>query len=78
MGKVTGFLDSFLGRIILFGYTFALILHMLGGIRHLIWDAGHGFSQSEREGLALATIIGAAILTVLLWIIGYLFMGASR
>ncbi len=37
------------GRLILFGYTWALIHHMLGGIRHLIWDAGYGFEPNERE-----------------------------
>ena len=32
-----------IGRLVLFGYTWALIHHMLGGIRHLIWDTAHGF-----------------------------------
>src|SRR5215468_8728125 len=30
--------SSLLGRVVLFGYTWALIHHMLGGVRHLIWD----------------------------------------
>src|SRR5579871_4098332 len=34
--------SSFIGRVVLLGYTWALV-HMLGGIRHLIWDSGHGF-----------------------------------
>jgi succinate dehydrogenase / fumarate reductase, cytochrome b subunit len=29
---------SIIGRIVLFGYTWALIHHMLGGLRHLMWD----------------------------------------
>jgi succinate dehydrogenase / fumarate reductase cytochrome b subunit len=77
-GKVAGFVDSFFGRLILFGYTWALIHHMLGGIRHLIWDTGRGFSQQEREGLALATGVGSVILTVLLWIVGFFLIGVSR
>src|SRR4026208_2191786 len=32
------FAGSIIGRIILFGYTWSVIHHMLGGIRHLIWD----------------------------------------
>src|SRR5262249_54672608 len=47
---VGAFMSSYLGRLILFGYTWALLHHMLGGIRHLIWDAGRGFSPQEREG----------------------------
>ena len=43
--------SSFLGRIVLLGYTWALIHHMLGGVRHLIWDTGAGFGPAEREPL---------------------------
>ena len=34
--KVQAFMGSIIGSLILFGYTWALIHHMLGGIRHLI------------------------------------------
>src|SRR6266705_1951125 len=44
-----GFMGSLVGRLILFGYTWALLHHMLGGIRHLIWDTGHGLEPNERE-----------------------------
>ena len=57
--RFTAFINSWFGRLILFGYTWALIHHMLGGIRHLIWDTGRGFEQNEREWLALATIVGS-------------------
>ena len=77
-GKVASFVDSYFGRLVLFGYTWALIHHMLGGIRHLIWDTGRGFSQQEREGLALATGVGSVILTVLLWIVGFFLIGGPR
>jgi succinate dehydrogenase / fumarate reductase, cytochrome b subunit len=52
--------------------------HLLGGIRHLIWDTGRGFEPHERESLALATIVGSATLTVLLWIVGYFMIGGAR
>src|SRR6266446_4456915 len=72
------FINSWIGQLILFGYTWALLHHMLGGIRHLIWDTGHGFSQSEREWLSLATAVGSISLTVLLWVISYLSLGRSH
>lgn len=75
---VAGFMSSFLGRLILFGYTWALLHHMLGGIRHLIWDTGRGFTQSEREWLSLATIVGSIALTLILWVLGYLVMGGPH
>lgn len=62
---------SFLGRLVLFGYTWALLHHMLGGIRHLIWDTGRGFGAVERELLARLTLGGSIVLTVLLWIVAY-------
>ena len=64
-----------IGRIILFGYTWSVIHHMLGGIRHLIWDTGRGFGPIEREWLAAANLVGSIAITVLLWIFGLLAMG---
>jgi succinate dehydrogenase / fumarate reductase cytochrome b subunit len=72
------FMSSLLGRLILLGYTWALIHHLLGGIRHLIWDLGYGFTANEREGLAWATVIGSVGLTIVLWVLGYLVMGGSH
>jgi succinate dehydrogenase cytochrome b subunit len=77
-GRFEWFAGSLIGRLVLFGYTWALIHHTLGGIRHLIWDAGRGFGEQQREWLAAATIIGSIVLTVVVWVIGYLAMGGSR
>ena len=60
--------NSFLGQLVLFGYTFALMLHLLGGLRHIVWEHGFGFDPKERDQLALGGFIGAAVLTVLIWI----------
>jgi succinate dehydrogenase / fumarate reductase cytochrome b subunit len=75
---IGAFVNSWFGRMILFGYTWALMHHMLGGIRHLIWDTGRGYSLHEREWLSLATAVGGAALTAILWIVGYLFIGGPR
>lgn len=72
------YIGSWFGCVVLFGYTLALIHHALGGIRHLIWDMGHGFEPAERETLTLATVVGSITLTVLLWGVGYLAMGGPR
>ena len=72
---VQWFMETLIGRLILFGYTWALIHHMLGGIRHLIWDTGRGFGAQEREWLARATILGSIFLTILLWAVGLLVVG---
>jgi len=76
--QVEWFMGTIIGRLILFGYTWALIHLALGGIRHLIWDTLHGFGEQERMRLAQATLFGSVILTVLLWVVGYLLMGGAR
>ena len=75
--KVQAFNGSWIGRVVLFGFTWALMHHLLGGVRHLIWDIGYGFGPSEREWLARATLIGGIVLTVLLWVFGYFVMGLA-
>jgi len=70
------FVGSFIGRLIVFGYTWALIHHMLSGIRHLVWDLGYGFGKKEREWLTWAALIGSISLTILLWIIAFAAGGA--
>lgn len=75
---VQSFMASWIGRVILFGYTFALMHHLLGGIRHLIWDTGCGFEPAQREWLARATLLGSLGLTFALWVIGYFTMGGVR
>jgi succinate dehydrogenase / fumarate reductase cytochrome b subunit len=76
--EVQWFMGTILGRLILFGYTWALLHHMLGGIRHLIWDTTHGLGPLEREWLTAASLVGSIGLTIVVWIIGYLVMGGVR
>ena len=58
---------SWVGLLILFGFTLAYMMHLLGGVRHLIWDTGAGHGYRGRNGLSWATLIGSVVLTVLLW-----------
>jgi succinate dehydrogenase / fumarate reductase cytochrome b subunit len=63
------FFASWIGLLILFGFTWALTLHGIGGVRHLIWDTGAGYSKAGRNGLSWATLIGSVVLTILIWAI---------
>jgi len=76
--NVEWFMGSLIGRLVLFGYTWALLHHMFGGIRHLIWDTRHGLEPAEREMFALATLVGSVVFTILLWAVGYFAMGGPR
>ena len=67
----SAFFGSFFGRLILFGYTWALIHHMLGGIRHLVWDTGRGMDKHAATKIAFASVSASIILTFIVWIIAY-------
>jgi succinate dehydrogenase / fumarate reductase cytochrome b subunit len=65
---VADFFGSIVGRLVLFGYSWVLLHHMFGGIRHLIWDTGHGLSRETSTTLAIATLVASLIVTLILWI----------
>jgi succinate dehydrogenase / fumarate reductase, cytochrome b subunit len=60
---------SWAGKIVLFGFSLALIYHLLNGIRHLLWDAGIGFAipQVYRSGYVVAGL--TVVLTAAIWFI---------
>ncbi len=66
---------SWFGRLVLFGYTWALVHHALGGLRHLIWDTGRGFELNRVELMARLNLAGSIIITVVIWFLGYTAMG---
>jgi succinate dehydrogenase / fumarate reductase cytochrome b subunit len=72
------FMGSLIGRVVLFGYTWALLHHLLGGVRHLIWDTLHGLEPADREMITVATLVGSVSLTLVVWVVGYLAMGGPR
>jgi succinate dehydrogenase / fumarate reductase cytochrome b subunit len=67
---VNGIMGSAAGLIVLLGYTWALLHHMIGGIRHLIWDTGRGFDLKSVDMLSWGTIVLSLALTALLWFWG--------
>ncbi|HKU07412.1 MAG TPA: succinate dehydrogenase, cytochrome b556 subunit [Bradyrhizobium sp.] len=75
--NVQAFTSSLFGKLILFGYTWALLHHLVSGLRHFVWDLGYGFKANEREALTWGALIAGISLTVLVWIIAYA-IGAGR
>ena len=67
---------SWIGQLVLFGYTWALMQHLLGGVRHLIWDTGVGLEKHTASKIAWATVFGSVVLTLLVWVVGYMLRGA--
>lgn len=66
---LNGIASSLLGKLVLLGYSWALIHHMFGGIRHLIWDTGRGLDLASVRTISWATIIGSLIVTLAIWLL---------
>lgn len=67
---LTGWLASgFVGGLLVFLATWAIFHHLLGGIRHALWDRGLYMDKEGRELLAQASLYGGIGLTVLLWVL---------
>ena len=62
--------SSPLGLAFLFGFTLALVYHLLNGIRHLLWDAGWGFELPRAYATGYAVFAVGFVLTGLIWFFG--------
>jgi succinate dehydrogenase / fumarate reductase, cytochrome b subunit len=67
---VESFLGSWIGLLLLFGWTAALFYHLCNGIRHLIWDSGHALDLKSTYLGGWLVVGGTASLTVIAWIVG--------
>ncbi len=52
------------GLLLLIGWTFSFLFHLLNGVRHLFWDSGRGFEKNVRHASGWFAVIGAVLLTV--------------
>ncbi|KUP94374.1 succinate dehydrogenase, cytochrome b556 subunit [Tritonibacter horizontis] len=62
---IDGLLRSILGDLVLLAATWAIFYHMLGRLRHVIWDFGYCLEVAVSETMAKGMFIGATVLTVL-------------
>ena len=67
---VQGFLASPIGVLLLLGWSAALIFHLFTGIRHLVWDIGHGFDDRAYRSSGRAVVVATVAATVIVWIVG--------
>ena len=65
------------GMLVLLGYSWALIHHMLGGMRHLLWDTGRGLDLRSVNALSWLTIIASLAATAAVWAAGLSLRGLS-
>jgi succinate dehydrogenase / fumarate reductase cytochrome b subunit len=58
-------ITSWFGDLVFLLSLWALWYHMLGGLRHLIWDTGRGLELKTAERMGWMMIIGSLLLTAL-------------
>jgi succinate dehydrogenase / fumarate reductase cytochrome b subunit len=56
---------SWFGDVVFTGSAWALWYHYLAGLRHLVFDAGHGLDIPTAEKLGWGIVVGSVVLTVL-------------
>ena len=74
---VNGFLTSWLGRFIVFGFTLSVIYHLLNGLRYLLMDAGHIISKEHGNLSAWAAFLLAPVITIGIFWAAYAQTGAN-
>lgn len=72
---VQAVIASGIGQIALFGSAFAFFLHLCGGIRHLVWDAGLGFELRTIYISGWSVVATSVILTLVAWIASFYVTG---
>jgi succinate dehydrogenase / fumarate reductase cytochrome b subunit len=71
------FWGSWIGLLLLFGWSYSLFFHLCNGIRHLVWDAGYGFDLRTTYRSGWTVLIVSLVLTLLAWSIGLALRGAA-
>ena len=64
---VNALFGSWIGQVVLFGYTWSLFHHMLGGLKHFVWDSGRMFGPVGREAIVRFQVAASIVLTLGAW-----------
>jgi len=66
---------SWIGRLMLLGWSYALFYHLCNGIRHLRWDLGYGYSIESTYRSGWIMLGSSLVLTLIAWVAGYMVRG---
>jgi succinate dehydrogenase / fumarate reductase cytochrome b subunit len=66
---------SFIGQLILFGFTWSVSYHLLNGVKHLVFDAGHGFNPKFASTMATLVLILSVVVAAAIWLLAGLVPG---
>ena len=75
-GRFAAVAGGWFGKLVLFGFTWALVYHFANGIRHLFWDFGYGFEKTRAERTGTLVIAVSVVATIVIWAYVFIFAGA--
>ena len=62
---------TWIGLLILFGFSVCLFYHLCNGVRHLLWDIGLLLEIEEVNWSGWVMLLASVGLTIVAWIIGF-------
>lgn len=68
-------MSSLVGRLVLFGLTLGMAYHLANGIRHLVWDAGHGLDVKSANASGVFVLVFTVVASAAVWLLAA-WMGA--
>jgi succinate dehydrogenase / fumarate reductase, cytochrome b subunit len=64
---VSSWFATWAGKAVMIGYTWALLQHMFGGMRHFLWDTGRGYDLKMIDQLSWGSLALSFVLTAVIW-----------
>jgi succinate dehydrogenase / fumarate reductase cytochrome b subunit len=65
-------MGSWFGKLIFLGMSASLFFHLGNGVRHIIWDFGHGLSKEDASASSFAVLGFAIAATGAVWAIAFM------
>lgn len=62
-------MDTWVGKLLLIGWSYAFFFHLSNGVRHLVWDSGRGFEKASANASAWLVLTLSVVLTALFWML---------
>ena len=65
--RFKGLMGSPLGLVVMFGLSASYFFHLANGVRHLVWDTGHGLDVKSANASAVLVFAFAIVATAVVW-----------
>jgi succinate dehydrogenase / fumarate reductase cytochrome b subunit len=69
--RATAILSHGLFKLVFAAFLFAFSYHFLAGLRHLVWDTGHGLERRQSQKSAWLVGVGSIVLAAVLCYVAY-------